>query len=434
MWDHLLRISHGCSILHVGDNEHSDVQLPSDLGIANYHVMSAKNLFLNSMLGRVFPSRVQSINWLDAAMVGVANQKLFNDPFRLNKTNGNFVINDPVEFGYSVVGPVVFSYVLWLINSAVRDNVDTIYFLAREGYLLKSVFDSMVSRGGSCLTQGRTINSVYLLTSRRATIVAAIETLEDAHKHLDTQYIGSLHNLLEVRFGLPRKILLCEKIENRNIKLPEDRSKIEPLIANLFDTIVANATRERLAYQEYLQQQFKEGDRIKAVADLGYSATIQKSMSRIIGESFYGYYFATHYNVKDNDQYNNKFYGCFVESDDPELTDCAVYKYSLVLESILTAPNGQLVCFRDEGGNVSPVFGPQTGDFKAIEPLHSGIKSYCDDMMTYYGRYLTFAEPNKQVSQYFLDNVMSNSFVGADLAALLRVEDRYCSDSVISAI
>ena len=142
MWMKLLKEYPGAAILHIGDNEHSDVQIPSDMGIPVYHVMSPKNLFHNSLLGREFSANNITINVADAALMGLAISHLLNNPFSLNKFEGDYLFSDKYDFGYSVIGPIIISYLLWIVKSAIKERFSTIYFLAREGYLLKRIFDS----------------------------------------------------------------------------------------------------------------------------------------------------------------------------------------------------------------------------------------------------------------------------------------------------
>ncbi|MBO4780133.1 MAG: hypothetical protein J5497_05805, partial [Selenomonadaceae bacterium] len=72
-----------------------------------------------------------------------------------------------------------------------------------------------------------------------------------------------------------------------------------------------------------------------------------------------GYYFAT--NVKNlfGAEAVDRMRGCFAENEDYYTTKSAVYKFQLLFESILTAPDAQLQYFDAAG---KPVFGePEAG-------------------------------------------------------------------------
>ena len=68
-------------LLHIGDNEQSDVQMPGDRKIDLYHVLSPVNLFALSRWGRLLISRLGR-DWRDARYLGPVIATLYNDPFR----------------------------------------------------------------------------------------------------------------------------------------------------------------------------------------------------------------------------------------------------------------------------------------------------------------------------------------------------------------
>jgi FMN phosphatase YigB (HAD superfamily) len=82
MWEHLTKAEDAKSdgFLHVGDNEHSDVQLPVDRGIKTFHVLSPRNLFaLGALAGSLAP-RLEREPTVPASL-GPVIATLFNDPF-----------------------------------------------------------------------------------------------------------------------------------------------------------------------------------------------------------------------------------------------------------------------------------------------------------------------------------------------------------------
>ena len=437
MWMKLLKKYPRSAILHIGDNEHSDVQIPSAMGITVYHVMSPKNLYYNSLFGREFSANNIAINVADATLTGLATAHLLNDPFSLNKFEGDYSFSDKYDFGYSVIGPIIFSYLLWIVKSAIKERFSTIYFLAREGYLLKQLFDSLVANEYVAQKLERQIISVYLLASRRATTVPTIENVDDALKLLKKHYAGRLHNLLESRFGLSRDYLKMKRVGNNNVSLPHDVQELTAIVREHFEAIFTLAREERVSYMRYLEgcglRDAKDGI---VVSDLGYSGTIQKALAKLLGIPLTGYYFATNYNIFDDDRYRyaNRFYGYFAENEDMRTTECAVYKYSLILESILTSPDGQLICFAENGETVRPVFGSPTKPFDEIVKIHDGIVGYCNDMLRYFGRYILDFEPDKNICQYLFHKIIAERRFDEHLFSLFKIEDNYCSGAEIKAL
>jgi FMN phosphatase YigB (HAD superfamily) len=81
LWHHLIEKEDATSpsFLHVGDNEHSDVQLPLGLGIRYYHVMSPRNLFDFTSLG--YRLRRAGGARRNPLALGPSIATLCNDPF-----------------------------------------------------------------------------------------------------------------------------------------------------------------------------------------------------------------------------------------------------------------------------------------------------------------------------------------------------------------
>jgi hypothetical protein len=165
-----------------------------------------------------------------------------------------------------------------------------------------------------------------------------------------------------------------------------------------------------------------------AVADLGYSGSIQKALSVLLETSVRGYYFATYEDIEENSKIDNIFHGFFTEKDHPLNTQSAVYRHSLVLESVLTSPEGQLACFKEDNGKILPVFGKQNNHFGDLAQIHEGIKAYCSDGLKYFGRYIVDFEPGRMAAEYLFGRVILENRVDQAILSQLKVEDKYCSD------
>ena len=93
------------------------------------------------------------------------NSKAFD---LVNKKINRGKINNEFDFGYCVFGPLIYEFVKWLDNET--KEYEQILFLAREGWLLKTAYDTF---------KGNNDKSKYFLASRRATSVSAIYTEND---------------------------------------------------------------------------------------------------------------------------------------------------------------------------------------------------------------------------------------------------------------
>lgn len=64
--------------------------------------------------------------------------------------------------GCLIGGPIVYTYVLWVILCAVRDGVEQLFFIARDGYILKKVAEIIIN------SRKLNITCEYIYGSRRA--------------------------------------------------------------------------------------------------------------------------------------------------------------------------------------------------------------------------------------------------------------------------
>ena len=120
-------------LLMVGDNEHSDVQIPVDLGIQVCHVL--RPVEIARSLHRFAPilEWARTEGSLDEQLVlGLVATRLFQSVFYEKFDPDVLIPGGPENIGYAVVGPVVLSFCLWLRDQAKTDGIEKLYFLARR--------------------------------------------------------------------------------------------------------------------------------------------------------------------------------------------------------------------------------------------------------------------------------------------------------------
>ncbi len=98
------------------------------------------------------------------------------------------------EFGYHVVGMLYLGYIQWLMKALKREKMDAIYFLSRDGKIMKEAFDLITP------FYGETTPSSYLYASRRALQMARICKIDS----LALLYIGTSSAALPVSEYLKR--------------------------------------------------------------------------------------------------------------------------------------------------------------------------------------------------------------------------------------
>jgi predicted HAD superfamily hydrolase len=417
--------------LHIGDNEHSDVQHPGDRQIANYHVMSGVNLFTGTNFGGHIYNRFRAdMQWGDAALLGTIVAKEFNSPFALSGTQGRYQIRNLHSLGYVVFGPLILYFMRWLIKHILQDKRDGVLFFAREGYLLEKLYHKAVLYLKQAAPQGQ-----YFLCSRRAVSVAGISSEADIADIVKQFYKGKIADLLNFRFGLqtnPADPRFAEQI-----LLPRDYEKVQDILREYMSVILANAQKERTAYLQYCAANDILKYNNPAIVDIGYAGTIQYYLAKLLDKPVHGYYFVTNIEQKALQYKGNSMRGCYGEQEDGYVTEKIIFKYHLILESVLTSPDGQLECFTAHTDGITPVYG-QSGyaqrHFSSIAQIHAGISAYFDDMLDAYKENVFEMPVTEQLLHDILGfTVWDKSFLAPEIANLFSVEDNYCSSDEISA-
>lgn len=419
IWNKLIEFKG--KLIHVGDNETSDIQLPGDRSLDTYHVMSSFNLFTMTPFGKMLVERLEPKKSLYAGIfLGVLLAKKFQSPFALNEKMtprpGKIVLKNFRDFGYWFFGTPLLTFILWLIQRTRADGIRRILFLARDGYFLQPLYKFVCE-----LLKVKPLPSDYFYASRRAVTVASIKEIADTEDLLSLRFEGTLKHFFKVRFGL-------EAGDDTEIYLPDKfKQLVAEEIKNHAAEILSQAATERSNYEKYIS---KLGGKLEnvGVVDMGYSGTIQYHLQRITKKIFTGYYFATSMANRFGAEASDRMRGCFTENDDYGTTNSAVYKYQLLFESILTAPDAQLQYF-DEAGK--PVFGePEPGQshLEEITEIHEGIKDFCRDVLEIFGDIILRVPIDKNFVDAWINSfIRDSSILSQELYSIFDLEDEYCN-------
>ena len=133
---------------HIGDNEHSDGRIPELLGITTVYAQQPQ---MYGWEKEVFH------DWSCSSRI---DAELVLGTTALIKSNCRFSENELI--GATFAGPVLFPYIQWLIRKSVQIGIKRLYFIARDGYILKKIADLYLEQ---CRLE---IQTKYIYGSRRA--------------------------------------------------------------------------------------------------------------------------------------------------------------------------------------------------------------------------------------------------------------------------
>ncbi len=419
--------------MHTGDNEHSDIQLPSGLGFAPpIHVLRPAALFdVVPALRPLRLTRGQAAHWPNQLVTGLIGNRLIELADREPRAFGDILtIEDPETFGYIVFGPLVADYLTWASRLASAHSIEKILFLSREGFLLQQAYESIQQASGAAVCPGS-----YLLASRRGIGVPSVRRAEDLENLLGGTYTGRLVDLLNVRFGAniaaAAKQMLADSLLSAEVYLPEMREQIAVSLKPLINTILEIADREREAYLVYWKRNV--GDASAMVADIGYAGTIQNHLSRLVGRELGGAYFALNQKAGKTlelgwaeARYADQRGGASLAS--------VILGNNLLLECIFTSPDDQFSHFERNHENVEPLYAHKTPrNFELVASIQQGVKGFVEDVCVLAGRDVAQVEFNPGLVQRPIECVSKGLWRPGLWISQLEMDDYFSGRGFVKA-
>lgn len=426
------------SWLHVGDNEHADVQLPQAMGFIHpVHTLRPGALLdLVPSLRMLRPPRRLHGRWQDQLWLGLlANHFTELADRQPDAFAQQLTLTEPETLGYTVIGPLLFDYSSWLARMALEGGTDQLLFLSREGYPLQRAFGRLQA---ACPAL-HTIKTSYLRVSRRAINTPTLRTIEDLTRIFEAPFTGPLETLLRARLGanvaaaaagqLGRTALAVE------VFLPEMRDQLIALLRPAAAAILDVASTERETWLAQWTDQVDDESLI--VADIGYAGTIQAQLSRLTGRTLGGAYFAVKPSVVQTGIHQGWAQARFHDGRSAESCETPVMQHHLLLEAILTAPDGQFSHFEQGPDGRVPVHLPDAVGkqrWNLIEKIQNGAVRFIDDICAVTGEDSVELAFDPQHVQQPLHGVGSGQWQLGEWAAALRVEDNYTGHDDVATL
>lgn len=191
------------------------------------------------------------------------------------------------KLGYEVVGPILYGYCKWLKQKAKENRIEKIYFLAREGGVLKKAFEAF---GESHLY------SEVIWVSRKATAIPLL------YKTANFNELLRKITVTRANFTIWELLNSCGLSDNQIDEIAKLVSKgVNEVLSTLSETEKTNLFTTAKPYIDEVSKaqkkniigylnQFNFGGNI-AVCDVGWHGTIQNALQDIFDDSnIVGYY------------------------------------------------------------------------------------------------------------------------------------------------
>ena len=364
----------GENLTHFGDNHHSDYVQARQHGINAIHLETKKST--------VQSARTPTQHLLEGM------KKFYRGTILSDLSESQIFWR---EFGYGVGGPLLFGFVSWLIESLRISGVSTVCFLARDGYIMKAIYDRMAMRT-SDLPPSR-----YLYASRRALCVPAFTAFD--HATLELFSGGDLgtpiRHFLE-RLGLDvggvrvRRAMALHGIrENQVLKHEFERRFVKAILRTLEPDLQAIARLERDTIMSYFGSiGITEPGHI-AIVDIGWHGTMQEYIRRIFDKegvttAISGYYVATFPPAEERVHSSGEMQGYVAQFGQPRIHYETIRLCVEVFELLCSAPHGSVLGVKDENNEWIPICDSPEWEDSRIETstlIHQGILDFVDSAL-----------------------------------------------------
>lgn len=328
-------------ILHIGDNLASDVIKPKTFSIESFylgHVDWLESSFSNVSLLDARQTRA------DHYAYGLLKADLRGDVENGMTKTKPFLVARHEDYGYRVLGYILFKYLRWINRYAKKKVGHSIHFVSRDGYFLKFLYDKFFYE--PCLKSQTT----YLLSSRNLINFIRLRDSVDIDALIRVPFKGTISDLMQYRF------LLHPTIKNNRLvdtSSEEGFDAAKSYLAHYYEDIIRSSRIAHTRYRRYLEGcAVNDGD---LFVDPSFRGTNQWGVEQTLGCKLVGLYMNA--NLSPQNPYGQqiqRMFALYQEKNDPTGLNSSIRKHhALIEDGFLVAPHGNLREFNAQG---SPIF------------------------------------------------------------------------------
>jgi len=354
-------------IVHVGDNELADGKMASKKGLFAIELRDSSMDQRFKKLGFDFKRLNLDNNWTG---VTAANYSSF--------VPGEIKTAEEI-YGNNVLGPVLSTFIHRIAERCIEEEISDLYFVAREGHVLKNIFDILAPTIYSGLPRIRTH---YLAASRLTTFSASVPTfnlraLSGAKNNSGIHSIRTIFAPFELDDSCLETIAQKYGFNDLEAPLPPDFSEWPPfqqLTEDIFlkDKIFANYTASRTNFLEYLRQKNFFGRKNIGFVDLGWSGQIQENLFQVVRDEkscpkIFGFYLGTRVNAHRRKNHQNWMEWILADDSHLGFFGNSIFDFVQGFEMLVRAPHGTTIGYKDEDNVITPQFKSDMSDSRMLE-------------------------------------------------------------------
>lgn len=374
----------GQTVVHVGDNETVDLNMAKEQGWAVQFYPSIASRGAKYRPGLMSPC-------IGSAYQAVVNIKMHSGAFDSKEEK-----ELPYQYGYTCGGILILGYVTWIHEQAVKEHMDKILFIARDGWIMKKVYDQLYDD----------IPSKYVYLSRNAALKLSYDKnrFELLKQFIDRRIEAeNPFTVKEILLSMELECLIpflseISMDKNHIIDTKEAAGIIKEFVLDHWNEVSDVYESSLEAFSEYIRPILSHCHHVAAV-DTGWRGTCPMALKFLIEEK-----------LKENCKVTGMMMGsCKYKLNNtiPLIADKSIrvylfspehndhlarfhYKNNLIhntcVEFITSAPHPSVYSFEkgENGGYKIKFEHPEVENYKITEMIHQGTMDFVKDYKKYY--------------------------------------------------
>lgn len=386
--------------IHIGDNKNSDIRGSRLVGWDTFYYPNV------NMVGN--PYRRKEMQTLASAFYkGLVNTKIHS---------GAFDGDEYYEYGYCCGGVLAVGFCQYLKRLAQNEHFGQFLFLARDGYILKKVYDRFFGE----------VESEYIPFSRFASYQLTIErTWKDMLQHVVLPKVSQAVQKKVKEVLKVCDLLFLEKYFDTYEISSEQKfdlsvyKKINNIFEENIEEISEYYNNTVIAAQKYFKEKVRYNTKI-CIVDIGWNGTSIICLKYFLEEkcgmqvhvcgalmgmlkseaaeislanrNIFSYLFSAHHN-----------YNTYLK----HMGKCGEINYrNLLMEILFTEDKPSFIKFRlDQEGKVEFEYGRKENNKKILDSLQKGIMDFSKDYIKYWKYFGDVLELNGQEAYIPIDSM-----------------------------
>lgn len=253
---------HGKKIIHIGDNEVSDIQNARLAGIDAYYYKNVNNIGTKD--------RINDMSYITSKIYSA----ILNNHLYSNKTN----YDEAYKLGYIYGGIYVLGFVQW-VNKFINDrDIDKVLFLSRDGDIYSKMYN--------LLPEHREWTYFYWSRLAGAKFTALENFYEFCQRMIWHKSRGAYNIKIENLLNFFELYFLFPKLENYNLSSNDiltynTANAIEKMFYDFKESIIDTFNNDIVATIESVKEAVGDSRRI-AIVDVGWAGTGPLILKKII--------------------------------------------------------------------------------------------------------------------------------------------------------